>query len=30
MDYIPWIRSYVGNQEIILNFSGGIITNQKK
>lgn len=29
MDYIPWIRSYVGNQEIILNFSGGIITNQK-
>ncbi|AEB30873.1 putative NTP pyrophosphohydrolase [Carnobacterium sp. 17-4] len=30
MDYIPWIRNYIGNQEIILNFSGGIITNQKK
>lgn len=29
MDYIPWIRSYIGNQEIILNFSGGIVTNQK-
>lgn len=28
MDYIRWIRSYVGNQEIILNFSGGILTNQ--
>lgn len=29
MDYISWIRSYIGNQEIILNFSGGIVTNQK-
>ena len=29
MDYIPWIRNYIGNHEIILNFSGGIITNQK-
>lgn len=28
MDYIHWIRSYIGNQEIILNFSGGIVTNQ--
>lgn len=28
MDYIRWIRSYVGNQEIVLNFSGGIVTNQ--
>ena len=29
MDYISWIRSYIGSQEIILNFSGGIVTNQK-
>ena len=29
MDYISWIRSYIGNQEIILNFSGVIVTNQK-
>ena len=29
MDYIKWIRSYVGHKEIILNFSGGIVTNEK-
>lgn len=29
MDYIKWIRSYVGHREIILNFSGGIVTNEK-
>ncbi|WP_313467084.1 NUDIX hydrolase [Carnobacterium sp.] len=29
MDYIKWIRSYVGHREIILNFAGGIITNEK-
>ena len=29
MDYIQWIRSYVGHREIILNFSGGIVTNEK-
>lgn len=30
MDYIQWIRRYVGHREIILNFAGGIITNEKK
>lgn len=30
MDYIQWIRNYVGHREIILNFSGGIVINEKK
>ncbi|MGF9696158.1 MULTISPECIES: NUDIX hydrolase [Paenibacillus] len=29
MDYIKWIRSKVGNDMIILNFSGAIIENNK-
>ncbi|WP_084676250.1 NUDIX hydrolase [Carnobacterium pleistocenium] len=29
MNYIKWIRNYVGHKEIILNFSGGIVTNEK-
>lgn len=28
-DYIKWIRSKVGHDEIILNFSGACITNEK-
>ncbi len=28
-DYITWIRSKVGHDAIILNFSGAIITNEK-
>lgn len=28
-DYIKWIRSKVGHDTIILNFSGAIITNEK-
>ncbi|QHQ62533.1 NUDIX domain-containing protein [Anaerocolumna sedimenticola] len=28
-DYIKWIRSKVGHDAIILNFSGAIITNEK-
>lgn len=27
-DYIKWIRSKVGNDIIILNFSGACITNE--
>ncbi len=29
MDYIKWIRSKVGSEMIILNFSGAIITNEE-
>ena len=28
-DYIKWIRSKVGHDEIIMNFSGACITNEK-
>lgn len=28
-DYIKWIRSKVGHETIILNFSGAVITNEK-
>jgi ADP-ribose pyrophosphatase YjhB (NUDIX family) len=28
MDYIKWIRSKVGHETIILNFSGACITNE--
>ncbi|WP_152393055.1 NUDIX hydrolase [Paenibacillus guangzhouensis] len=29
MDYIKWIRSKVGNEMIILNFAGAIVTNEE-
>lgn len=29
-DYIKWIRSKIGNDTIILNFSGAFITNENK
>lgn len=29
IDYIKWIRSKVGHDEIIINFSGACITNEK-
>lgn len=28
MDYIKWIRDYVDNEPIILNFSGCVIFNE--